>query len=334
LFAVLPLIASAHLAYSGRYSMAAFLAGLSFVLKPIGLSGFLLVLWCATQRRTSWRSLVPAVLAFAVMPLLSFAQACSVDCQGFVGDLALKLSADTGASKSLGAQIHSFAGSARWTLSCWLPLAVLGLLGWRDAPIEAGRFAAAWLATSVLGMAIGGNWSWHYWTQSIPPLAFVAATVICRFECRRGNAIVAITTGVVVAIFVGIDGPFWRLDSHELSARLYRRPAYLVESEIGDFIRRSTKPTDTIYVAFAEAELYPLAERRASVPYLYWYAVSSSVEVFAEVLASLRAREPAVVVWANDPPHYVTVDQFARELDDAGYELDRAFGSIRIYRRF
>lgn len=139
--------------------------------------------------------------------------------------------------------------------------------------------------------------------------------------------------GMALALFVVMEMPFWFKSPKEISWLPFRRPGYLVADEVASYVSARTARDDPIYVAFAEAEIYYLADRRAAVPQLYWYELSASEKVFQQVTDSLRAREPAMVVWVNAPPaSRMGVAEF-RDLLEAGYAEDQRIGFVRVYRR-
>ncbi len=130
-----------------------------------------------------------------------------------------------------------------------------------------------------------------------------------------------------------------QLDPDSISWQLYYRPGYLLSDEIARYVKRTTGPDETIYVAFAQAEFYYLSERRNAAPQFYYLAAEHSSEVFGRVIEALEERRPSVVLLVQDPPpKQMSRVDFLAILDrgytwDADFSLDPARPMIRAYRR-
>jgi hypothetical protein len=86
-----------------------------------------------------------------------------------------------------------------------------------------------------------------------------------------------------------------------------------------------TDATDTIYVAFAEAELYYLSGRRAATPQFYFLHAEHSQSVFDGVIEAIRRRAPEVVLLVQAPPaNRMSAEEFLR-IVESGYVRDREF---------
>src|SRR5665647_1662452 len=81
------------------------------------------------------------------------------------------------------------------------------------------------------------------------------------------------------AFFLVREVPYWFLSPPEVSFRLYQRIPYLYSKEISEYIQKESVSTDSIYVAFYQADIYYLSKRKAAVPQLYKYQFTGSHEV-------------------------------------------------------
>ncbi|HEU5314503.1 MAG TPA: hypothetical protein VFX49_00205, partial [Chloroflexota bacterium] len=120
----------------------------------------------------------------------------------------------------------------------------------------------------------------------------------------------------------------------ETSLRLYSRPAYVAARDIAAYVREHTGEDDTIYAAFAQADLYHLSGRRAAARQLYWTEINRVPGALDDLLDTMadQARRPAYVIGID------------RELEQPGradrfwmlvarhYALEREIGGFPIYR--
>ena len=84
----------------------------------------------------------------------------------------------------------------------------------------------------------------------------------------------------------------------ETSWRIYRRPAYLASREIAGYVASRTTAQDTIYAAFAQADLYYLSRRRSAGSYLYWTEINRVPGALDALLETLDdpLRRPRYVI--------------------------------------
>lgn len=324
LFAVLPLVVAAHLTWRQQWFWAGVLAGVATVIKPIGVAGMLLTVFWLWQQKASWRSWLSAAAGYGTVGLVALLHVAWIDWAGFWASQHHKI-ATLGEDAD---QLRLLTASILHTAPAWFGLALLAgiaLRGWTAKQ----QFGLAWIAVSLIGMALGGNWSFHYWTQLMPALAWSAAPILTR----RLTTPAVIASALGFLIFMAVEGPMWFGDPRIVSFLLYQRPGYWFERDIATYLKETTRPTDTIQVAFWEAAIYTLADRRASVPHLYFYEYTPSSTAYREVLAGIQRRQPAAVVWVNGPPAWAHPEDVRATLATAGYEVDRRFGQILVYRR-
>lgn len=94
----------------------------------------------------------------------------------------------------------------------------------------------------------------------------------------------------------------------QTSWNLYRRPAYLASEETAGYLRERTDEDETIYVAFAQADIYYLAERRSVAAQRYWADINRVPGAFDAVVDTMEDSD-------RRPTYVVEVD---RELETPG----------------
>jgi hypothetical protein len=174
-------------------------------------------------------------------------------------------------------------------------VAVLALLGWRRAP----ALVRVWLAFAVIGVLLGGGFHSHYYLQLVVPLSLLA--VFVPLPGRWKTATVAVTAGITVLFAV----PLWRASDFAQGRTIWPTDRHVLsDSAVAGFLRRNSRPSDRIYVLWAAADLYYLANRRPAVRYLWLRNVQTIRGAVAAVRRSLDEREATLVV-VEQPPSSV-----------------------------
>lgn len=132
-----------------------------------------------------------------------------------------------------------------------------------------GILLRLWLLGSLVGVAMGGDWWPHYLIQAVAPFAIWFAPVlrdaVAGLTGRRRRLLIGFVLAALLA-------PYWVVvlrDPGRMSQRLFTHPGYPMQHEVAAYLRRHTPADATIYVAFDQAALYYLADRRAAYRYLY-----------------------------------------------------------------
>jgi hypothetical protein len=142
--------------------------------------------------------------------------------------------------------------------------------------------------------------------------------------------LLAAGTGVAILFNARLVGA----TPEQTSWNIYRRPAYLASKHIAAYLREHTAEHDTIYAAFAQADLYHLSGRRSAGAHLYWTEINRVPGAYEAVLAALDdpARRPAYVIQIDrnlEAPgraadFWLRVDRF--------YERDATIRGFPLYR--
>ncbi len=327
LFAVLPLVLAAHLTWKERWFSAGLLAGLATVIKPIGVSAFLLAAGWLLWQRAGRRAAGLLVLGYALVGVVAVGYVWTIDWPGFIAAQQMKL-----ASLVDGPLQDRLMSTLQQTAPAWLGLAVLALVGWVSSAKPVRVFGGLWIVTSLIGMRMGREWWPHYFVQIIPALAWLTAPAFANLKRQRLPVAVALT--VMGGCFVASDLPLYVADPKAVSWAVFHAPILVQQDEIAAYVQATTRPTDTIQVMLLGPSLYASAHRRAAVPHFYYYEYRHTPDAYQAVVAAVGAREPAAVVWINaPPPQWASADDFLAVLTAAGYQPRRSFGSFVVYGR-
>jgi 4-amino-4-deoxy-L-arabinose transferase-like glycosyltransferase len=209
-------------------------------------------------------------------------------------------------------------------LAAWLPT------------VPPGRGATAllrlWLLACLAGIAMGGNWLPHYVVQLVAPLAIALAVLLSDLGER-------ISTGawraLAVFVLVALLAPFGvvattRGNTDEMSARLFDRTTYPAQDEIAAYLRAHTDPDEPVYVAFAQASIYYLADRPAAYRHIYMWELPG---LDADLLALVESPDrPRYVVDMGQEPPWPDEGRAFWTAVAAHYRVETIIDGVTIYR--
>ena len=328
--------ASAYFVWGKHWFAAGLLAGIAITLKPSGGAALLLAVWWLIHQRESYRgwSMLAAGTALPLIASLAHGIATAGFYDYAYATLLFRLEA--GGSEAL---LPSLVTGSFQTLFVWGPLAAAALLGWRHLPKPYSQraFLGAWLATSLVGVALGGNWWPHYFVQLIPPLSllatagFIAAARNDGLNARQYLSAGATAPAIAFALLVW---PAASMSPDQGAINVSPGDRYLNSSHAAAYVRSHTDPTDQIYVAAVGPDIQYLTERRSTVPYLYGQQLDElpgAYELVLERLDQRVATHVVVLTWQFDSDAARGSRLLAAV--DAGYAYDRSFGDIEVWKR-
>jgi hypothetical protein len=106
----------------------------------------------------------------------------------------------------------------------------------------------------------------------------------------------------------------------------------LTDAVVARYVRAHTRPSASVYVLWAAADLYYLADRRPALRYLWLRNVETIRGALDEADRLLASRAPALVV-VEQPPE--TVDRSGRTtaLLRANYRPEATIGGVTVLER-
>jgi 4-amino-4-deoxy-L-arabinose transferase-like glycosyltransferase len=208
------------------------------------------------------------------------------------------------------------------------PLAVLAALGWRRAPL----LARLWLGAAAAGVLAGGNFHAHYYVQLVPPLALLGGLGVARLlEARPRVAWVA--CGAAAAAALAFAAPLWFASGTAQASAIWPCDPHLRhDAAVARYVREHTRPDEEVYVLWAAANVYYLADRAPTSRYLWRRNVESIPGALAQAQRMLAARRPALVVVAQ-PPQGVDPSGTTARILRTGYRRVAVVEGVPIYAR-
>ncbi|MER3409739.1 MAG: hypothetical protein C4305_01505 [Thermoleophilia bacterium] len=224
-------------------------------------------------------------------------------------------------------RLSLLAGSLPASAKALALLAFLAAVGWRHSPL----LARLWLGAALLGMLSGGNFHYHYYLQLTPPLSLLAGLGVARLIERPSQAKIGITGALVAATFA-LVAPMW-FESPSAQARsIWPGDRHLAgDAAVARYIRSHTRPKDKVFVVWAAASIYYLADREPVLPYMWLRNFRVLPDAREQALRALVERKPRLVVVAQDPRQVDTGGAVARILS-TDYERVAEIGEMAIYR--
>ncbi len=177
-------------------------------------------------------------------------------------------------------------------------LALLAVWGWRRWP----RLAVLWLGFATLAVIGGGNFHNHYYQQVVPPLALLAGIGGAEIWRRRSLPAIALCAAAL-AVTVAVTVPLW-FDAPAAQARnvFPSDPHLRTDAAVVRYIRAHTRAGQRIFVMWAAADLYYLADRDPSFRYMWFRNIQAIPGALGQARRMLAGpHPPALVIGINSP---------------------------------
>ena len=224
----------------------------------------------------------------------------------------------------LGSRLSGLAGALPRLALALGPAIALAVVGWR----RSHPLVRAWTVCAVLGVCAGGAFHAHYFLELVAPCSLLAAAGVARAG-RLGVRVALAAAAVVVVAAV----PLWFRSGTAQARWLWPNERHLLaDPAVARYIRAHTPPSASVYVVWAAADLYYLADRRPALRYLWLRNVETVAGALGEVDRLLARRTPAFVVVAQPPE---TVDRSGRTaaLLRANYRLATTIEGVAVLER-
>ncbi len=295
----------AFVAYLQRGSLgwllaAGLLTGCAVLMKQsafdAGAAAAVYLVW--TRRRAG---VVPAlgIVGAAFVPVVIAALSAPSFHDWWYAMVTYRNQADSILTRSI---LHTRLHEARQSLSAaergLVVLALVAVFGRSRWP----RLVSLWLAFAALGVIGGGNFHNHYYQQLIPPLSVLAGIGGAELLRRRDRIWLAVCA-VALALTAAVTVPLW-FDSGAAQANaVFPHDAHLrTDAAVVRYIDAHTRPDQRVFVMWAAADIYYLADRDPSDRYMWFrniQAIPGALGQAQRMLAS--AHPPALVIGVNTP---------------------------------
>jgi 4-amino-4-deoxy-L-arabinose transferase-like glycosyltransferase len=307
---------------------AGLLTGCAVLVKQSAFdAGAAAAVYLLVTRRRAALAPVAALAAAAVAPVAVAAVSAQSFHDWWYAMVTYRDQADSIVTGSLHERLHQFRTSLPAAERGLGVLVLLAVLAWRRPPL----LPALWLAFAVLGVLGGGNFHNHYYQQLVPPLGLLAgiggADILVR---RRVYAAGAVAAAVAATAVVTV--PLW-FDSPAAQARSIfpSDPHLQTDAAVIRYVDAHTRPGQRIFVMWAAADIYYLADRDPSFRYMWFRNIQAIPGALGQARRMLAGpHKPALVVEINAPgsmdPSGATAAIMARD-----YRLAATVAGVPVY---
>lgn len=189
-----------------------------------------------------------------------------------------------------------------------------------------------WIVAAVIGVFMGGDYWTHYLILLAPPISLwlgrnLDGIAHALVGWHRSLALAMFSILLILPYAVAFDG------SDGIYQRLYRHPGYPAQTAVARYIRENTEPNQTIYVAFDQASIYYLADRRPAYRHLYDQELTALPNSYADIIAILNSdNRPVYIISTLHPGPFPDQSKaFWREVSRF-YDLETMINGVPIYR--
>lgn len=286
--------------------LAGLLTGCALLIKQsafdAGLAAILLLL--LAERKPGVRPAL-LLLVFALVPVAIAAATAPHLADWWHAVVTYRGQGDSLLTGSPGYRFHLLLRSLPAAAKALGLLTLLGALGWRRSP----RLVRLWLAAALLGVVGGGNFHPHYYLQLAPPLSLLAGIGLRRLAEGR-NRLLAAASAAAAAATLALTAPLWFAGGSAQARAIWPRDPHLLrDADLAAYVRAHTRPRDEIFVLWAAADLYYLADRAPAYPFLWFRNVKTVPGALDSARRVLAARKPALVLEVQSP---ATIDASGR----------------------
>jgi 4-amino-4-deoxy-L-arabinose transferase-like glycosyltransferase len=315
---------------------AGILTGCAVLVKQSAFdAGAAAAVYLLVTRRRAGIAPAAALVAAAFVPVIVAAATAPSFHDWWYAMVTYRDQADSILTGSVHTRLHQAWDSAGAAARGLGALALIAVAGRRRWPL----LGVLWLAFSALAVIGGGNFHNHYYQQMVPPLALLAGIggaelLRDRANWRTPRMAIGMIAVIAVALLAtaAVTAPLW-FDSGQAQARnvFPGDPHLRTDAAVVRYVRSHTRPGQRIFVMWAAADIYYLADRDPSLRYMWFRNIQAIPGALGQARRMLSgSHPPALVVEINSP---ASMDPSGRTQDilDSHYGLAAAVDGVPIY---
>ncbi len=307
---------------------AGLLTGCAVMLKQSGFdAGAAAAIYLLVTRRRAGLAPVGVLVGSALVPVAVGAAASASVSDWWYALVTYRGQADSIVTGSVSARLDMARDSLPAAVKALGPMLVFALPGLRRSPL----IIRLWAAVAAVGVIGGGNFHAHYYQQLVPPLGILAGIGAAAIWEARSRAWAG-ASAAAAAVALGFTAPLW-FDSGAAQARaVFPNDAHLrSDGAVVRYVRAHTRPGQRIFVLWAAADVYYLADRDPAVRYMWYRNIQAIPGALDEARRALRSpHPPALVVVENLPAGIDRTGATGRILEDR-YRRVATVAGVPIY---
>ncbi|HET8523602.1 MAG TPA: glycosyltransferase family 39 protein [Thermomicrobiales bacterium] len=190
-----------------------------------------------------------------------------------------------------------------------------------------------WMLGSLAGIAMGGDWWYHYFVQIIAPFVIwfgVLLLDVARFLSRRRRTVLALA---VLLVFVAPYGVLRHGNAGAVSESIFNHTGYPTQAKVAEYIRDHTPREAPIFVAFDQAAIYYLADRPSTYRYMYDQELRAIPNAETDLVAMVESpSRPLYIIGTKQRAPFPDRGQaFWNEVSEY-YHLETMVHGVPIYK--
>ena len=201
------------------------------------------------------------------------------------------------------------------------------------SPDPAFRLLQFWLIGCLLGIAMGGDWWYHYMIQIAAPFAIWVAVSLHRLRPRLTADFYKL---VLACTFIFLLAPYSVLaysSRADMTDVLFGHPGYVGQAALAQYLREHTDADTAIFVAFDQAAVYYLADRPSTYKYLYDQELRSFPQAEDDLIAMVEGpNRPEYIVGTRQRAPFADRGLAFWEAVQRHYTYETSVWGVPIYR--
>lgn len=171
----------------------------------------------------------------------------------------------------------------------------LGIVAWpsrgprRAVNADGQLLLRLWMAACCVGIAMGGDWWFHYLIQIAAPLSIWFAAKVLDVHALFGKQGQRVLIALIAILLLMPYSVVARGDPSAITRAIYGHPGYPDQLPVAKYLQEHSPPGTPIFVGFDQAALYYLADRPAIYRYLYDQELRALPETQAELIAIIES---------------------------------------------
>jgi 4-amino-4-deoxy-L-arabinose transferase-like glycosyltransferase len=190
-----------------------------------------------------------------------------------------------------------------------------------------------WLLGCLAGIAMGGDWWFHYLIQIAAPFSIWLAATLLDVRTvlnERGRWLMAAGIALLLMVPYSVVA---KGDAGDITKAIYGHPGYPDQVSVARYLQEHSPPETPIFIAFDQAALYYLADRPSIYRYLYDQELRALPETQEELIA---------IIESPNRPMYIVGTRQVAPFPDRGqafwgtvmryYHVETEVRGVPIYR--
>jgi 4-amino-4-deoxy-L-arabinose transferase-like glycosyltransferase len=198
---------------------------------------------------------------------------------------------------------------------------------------EATLLLRLWLIGCLVGIAMGGDWWFHYLIQIAAPLAiWLAASLldVRKLLGYHGRWILGLTVALLLLFPYSVVAQGNRV---AITRAIYGHPGYPDQIPVAEYLKEHSPPETPIFVAFDQAAIYYLADRPSIYRYLYDQELRAIPGTQDELIALIESPyRPMYIVGTRQVAPFADRGQAFWSAVSRHYHFETSIRGVPIYR--